>query len=121
MLSAKTFLSLDYGAGTLKLAEFEVTESGGLRLKQFGFRPLGLLGAQDSAREGLLKKAFGEVIAERPVAAKLANVCAPGYQVFNKFIKLPPVDSSKAAQIIQYEAQQNIPFPLHMDYNDPFL
>lgn len=113
MLSAKTFLSLDYGAGTLKLAEFEVTESGGLRLKQFGFRPLGLLGAQDSAREGLLKKAFGEIIAERPVAAKLANVCAPGYQVFNKFIKLPPVDSSKAAQIIQYEAQQNIPFPLN--------
>ena len=113
MLSAKTFLSLDYGAGTLKLAEFEVTESGGLRLKQFGFRPLGLLGAQDSAREGLLKKAFGELVAERPVAAKLANVCAPGYQVVNKFINLPPVDSAKAAQIIQYEAQQNIPFPLN--------
>lgn len=113
MLNAKTFLSLDFGAGSLKLAEFEVTEAGGLRLKQFGFRALGLLGAQDSVRENLLKKAFGEVVAKRPVSAKLTNVCAPGYQVFSKFIKLPPVDSSKAAQIIQYEAQQNIPFPLN--------
>ena len=113
MLNAKTFLSLDFGAGSLKLAEFETTEAGGLRLKQFGFRPLGLLGAQDAAREGLLKKAFGEIVAQTPVASRLANVCAPGYQVFSKFIKLPPVDSSKAAQIIQYEAQQNIPFPLN--------
>ena len=112
MLSTKTFLSLDFGSGSLKLAEFEVAETGGLRLKQFGLRPLGLLGSQDAAREGLLKKAFGEIVAERPISSKQANVCAPGYQVFNKFVKLPPVDSSKAAQIIQYEAQQNIPFPL---------
>ena len=112
MLNAKTFLSLDYGAGTLKMAEFEVTEAGGLRLNQFGFKSLGLLGSQDTAREGLLKKAFADLASSTPVSAKLANVCAPTYQVFNKFIKLPPVDSSKAAQIIQYEAQQNIPFPL---------
>jgi type IV pilus assembly protein PilM len=40
------------------------------------------------------------------------NACAPGYQVFSKFVKLPPVDTSKVTQIIQYEAQQNVPFPL---------
>jgi len=112
MLNAKTFLSLDCGAGTLKLAEFEVTEAGGLRLIQFGTKPLGLLGAQDTAREALLKKVLTELATERPVTGRIVNVCAPGYQVFSKFIKLPPVDTSKAAQIIQYEAQQNIPFPL---------
>ena len=56
MLNAKTFLSLDFGAGSLKLAEFEVTDASKLRLKQFGFKPLGLLGAQDSARENLLRR-----------------------------------------------------------------
>jgi type IV pilus assembly protein PilM len=40
------------------------------------------------------------------------NVCAPGFHVFSKFVKLPPVDASKVDQIIQYEAQQNVPFPL---------
>jgi type IV pilus assembly protein PilM len=32
--------------------------------------------------------------------------------VFSKFVKLPPVDAGKVGQIIQYEAQQNVPFPL---------
>ncbi len=40
------------------------------------------------------------------------NVCAPGFHVFSKFVKLPPVDAGKVDQIIQYEAQQNVPFPL---------
>ena len=78
MLRTKTFLSLDFGSGSLKMAEFEVAETGGLRLKQFGVRPLGLLGSQDTAREGLLKKALAELVAERPITGKQANVCAPG-------------------------------------------
>ena len=36
----------------------------------------------------------------------------PGFHVFSKFVKLPPVDTSKVTQIIRYEAQQNVPFPL---------
>ena len=39
-------------------------------------------------------------------------MCAPGFHVFSKFVKLPPVDTSKVTQIIRYEAQQNVPFPL---------
>ena len=46
------------------------------------------------------------------IRAKDVNVCAPGFHVFSKFVKLPPVDTSKVTQIIQYEAQQNVPFPL---------
>ena len=42
----------------------------------------------------------------------MVNICAPGFHTFSKFVKLPPVDTSKVTQIIQYEAQQNVPFPL---------
>ena len=112
MLNSKSFLGLDFGAGSLKLAEFELTEDGALCLKQFGIKPLGLEGAQDSARERVLLKAIQELAAERPFSAKNINVCAPGYHTFSKFVKLPPVDTSKVTQIIQYEAQQNVPFPL---------
>jgi type IV pilus assembly protein PilM len=112
MLNSKSFLCLDFGAGSLKLAEFELTEDGALCLKQFGIKPLGLEGAQDSARERVLLKAIQELAAERPFSAKNINVCAPGFHTFSKFVKLPPVDTSKVTQIIQYEAQQNVPFPL---------
>jgi type IV pilus assembly protein PilM len=112
MLKSKSFLAVDFGAGTLKSAEFEINEAGGLRLKQYGFKPLGAEGSQESAREALIQKALQELIAEKGIKAKTVNVCAPGFHVFSKFVKLPPVDAGKVTQIIQYEAQQNVPFPL---------
>jgi type IV pilus assembly protein PilM len=112
MLKAKTFLGIDFGAGTLKIAEFEPADGGGLKLLRFGVKALGLPGSQDAARDGVLKRALTELLAEGGFVSRQANITAPGYQVFSKFVKLPPVDASKISQIIQYEAQQNVPFPL---------
>src|SRR5579862_578886 len=112
MLQSKSFLAVDFGAGTLKLAEFEVNESGGLRLVQYGQKSLGQEGAQENTREAAILKALQELISEKRISAKEVNVCAPGFHVFSKFVKLPPVEQSKVTQIIQYEAQQNVPFPL---------
>lgn len=112
MLKSKSFLGLDFGAGSLKAGEFELTEAGGLCLKNFGVLPLGLEGSQDSMREGVLIKALQELSSKQGFAAKNVNACAPGFHVFSKYVKLPPVDTSKVTQIIQYEAQQNVPFPL---------
>src|SRR5258708_17567331 len=112
MLNTKSYLAIDFGAGSLKLAEFEINEAGGLRLKQYGIRPLGPEGAQENAREGVILKTLQQVMTEKGVKPKNVNVCAPGFHVFSKFVKLPPVDAGKVTQIIQYEAQQNVPFPL---------
>ncbi len=112
MLNSKSFLAADFGAGTLKLAEFEQNEAGGLRLIDFSVKPLGGEGAQESTREAAITKAMQLAISEKGFATKAVNVCAPGFHVFSKFVKLPPVDTSKVTQIIQYEAQQNVPFPL---------
>ncbi len=112
MINNKSFLSLEFGAGSVKVAEFESNESGSLTLKQYGIKPLGIEGSQDAKRETVLQKALQELLSQNQFKAKLANVCAPGFHVFSKFVKLPPVDSSKVTQIIQYEAQQNVPYPL---------
>jgi len=112
MLNIKSFLTVDFGAGSLKLAEFEINEAGGLCLKNFSIKPLGLEGSQEASREKAILQALQEVIAEKGIKSKFVNVCAPGFHVFSKFVKLPPVDANKVGQIIQYEAQQNVPFPL---------
>jgi len=112
MLNTKSFLAVDFGAGSLKLAEFEINEAGGLRLKQYGIRSLGAEGAQETTREATISKALQELLTEKAIKSKTVNVCAPGFHVFSKFVKLPPVDAGKVTQIIQYEAQQNVPFPL---------
>jgi type IV pilus assembly protein PilM len=112
MLSSKSLLCIDFGAGSLKAAEFDFTETGSLCLRKFGVKPLGPEGAQDSAREGAIQRVLQELLADKGFSAKNVNACAPGFHVFSKFVKLPPVDTSKVTQIIQYEAQQNVPFPL---------
>ena len=112
MLNSKSFLTVDFGAGSLKLAEFEINEAGGLLLENFAIKPLGLEGAQEATREKAILQALQAVLAEKGIKSKNVNVCAPGFHVFSKFVKLPPVDSAKVGQIIQYEAQQNVPFPL---------
>src|SRR5438876_10063372 len=112
MLNVKSFLAVDFGAGSLKLAEFEVNEAGGLRIRHYGLKSLGAEGAQESPLKAPIQKALQALLTETGVKSKSVNVCAPGFHVFSKFVKLPPVDASKVTQIIQYEAQQNVPFPL---------
>lgn len=112
MREGRTFLAVDCGAGTLKLAEFEITPEGDLRLRQFGVKPLGPEGAQESKREAVLTRALKELLAEKGLRGKPVNICAPAFGVFSKFVKLPPVESGKVSQMIRYEAQQNVPFPL---------
>ncbi|HEY3760162.1 MAG TPA: type IV pilus assembly protein PilM [Verrucomicrobiae bacterium] len=112
MLNAKSFLAIDFGAGSLKVAEFESSEAAGLSLKNFSIKPLGLEGSQEATREKAILKALQETLTEKGLKSKNVNVCAPGFHVFSKFVKLPPVDANKVTQIIQYEAQQNVPFPL---------
>ena len=112
MLNIKSFLTVDFGAGSLKLAEFETNEAGGLSLKSFVIKPLGLEGSADATREAVILKTLQDTLAEKGIKGKNVNVCAPGFHVFSKFVKLPPVDATKVTQIIQYEAQQNVPFPL---------
>jgi type IV pilus assembly protein PilM len=42
-----------------------------------------------------------------------ASFIIPGNQVLTKTIRIPHVEASKRAQILAFEAQQNIPYPLH--------
>jgi type IV pilus assembly protein PilM len=112
MLNSRSFLTVDFGAGSLKLAEFETNDAGALSLKSFTIKPLGLEGSVDATREAAIQKALQDALAELGTKAKNVNICLPGFHVFSKFVKLPPVDATKVTQIIQYEAQQNVPFPL---------
>ena len=105
-------MCIDFGAGNLKVAEFEPNEGGTLRLRSFALKNLGVEGSQEATREGVVLQALQEVLASKQFSARRINVCCPGFQVFSKFVKLPPVEAGKVTEIIQYEAQQNVPFPL---------
>jgi type IV pilus assembly protein PilM len=112
MFTRKSFVCLDLGAGSVKAAEFQVSKGGELVLHNYGVKALGPEGFQESKREKAVLGAVKALLADHGIKAKDCNVTAPGFQVFSKFVKLPAVDNHKIKQIVHYEAQQNIPFPI---------
>jgi type IV pilus assembly protein PilM len=58
-------------------------------------------------------RALEQLIAEHPAIKKeRALVALPGHASFNRFVKLPSVDPRKIGDMVRFEAQQQIPFPI---------
>ncbi len=112
MLASDKFLALDVGASSVKLAEFEPSKAQGLRLTNFNHAELGLDPEHEENRRALVVSTIANALKEKGIRANRVIFSVPGQSVFTRFVKLPPVDESKVVQIIQYEAQQNVPFPI---------
>ena len=110
----KPFLAIDCGAANLKVALFEPEANGALMLSRYEVASLGQRGLEEVERTGLLKEVLKEILDRNEIRPKGldANVCTPSYQSFTKFLNTPALDGSKVGKIIEYEAQQNVPFPL---------
>ena len=112
MLASDKILGLDIGAATVKVAEFQATKSHGLRLLSFNHATLGLDPEHEENRSDLIVSTVRNALRERSIRTKRVIFSVSGQSVFTRFVKLPMVDESKVVQIIQYEAQQNVPFPI---------
>ncbi len=112
MLGSERILALDIGASTVKVGEFQASKGQGLRLTNFNFADLGIDPEHEENRKALIVSTVRNVVREKNIKATNVIFSVSGQSVFTRFVKLPPVDQSKVAQIIQYEAQQNVPFPI---------
>jgi type IV pilus assembly protein PilM len=112
MLGSDRMLALDIGASTIKVGEFQTVKGQGLRLTNFNYAELGIDPEHEENRKALIISTVRNVVRERNIKTKNVVFSVSGQSVFTRFVKLPPVDESKVAQIIQYEAQQNVPFPI---------
>src|ERR1041385_8067071 len=112
MLAADKILALDIGAATIKIGEFTASKTHGLRLTNFNFADLGVDPEHEENRKALVVSTIRNVLREKGIHTARAIFSVSGQSVFTRFVKLPPVEESKVVQIIQYEAQQNVPFPI---------
>src|SRR5664280_2198310 len=112
MLGAERSIALDIGAWTVKIGEFQASRSHGLRLINFNFGDLGIDPEHEEDRKTLVVSTIRNALREKNIKTKPVIFSVSGQSVFTRFVKLPPVDESKVVQIIQYEAQQNVPFPI---------
>jgi type IV pilus assembly protein PilM len=71
-----------------------------------------LLNQPDAVPDDLIRQALDTFLSRNPIGSDLVAISLPGQNALAKFIQLPPVEQSKVAEIVKYEARQQIPFPL---------
>lgn len=112
-MASQRILSIDLGSCNLKLAEFSVDSNGGLSLLDYGIQDLGLDPNKEQERFPFIVGALTELLKSTGIKPAPAICCVSGQYVFTKFVKLPPVSADQLNQMIGFEAQQNVPFPIH--------
>ncbi len=105
-------LVINCGASHVAAAVFSAA-NGKLTLEDLDTRDLHYDVAKDEAWLPALAEGLRDLSRSNARFRGKAVFILPGYQLLIKAIKVPHVDPAKQAQIIGFEAQNNIPFPLN--------
>jgi len=110
-MSSSKQLIINCGASRITAAVTQVN-AGQLLLERLVTLPLAYDFTDDEAWLGAVKNALYDLAHQHHFSGK-ASIIIPGNQVLTKTIRIPHVEVAKRAQILAFEAQQNIPYPLH--------
>ena len=114
MAKIDTILAIDIGACSLKVASFSFPQAGGLVLEKFAYKEFaGDL--KDDDYKVALRTALREVIEDNGFTEKKVYFSFSGQSAFIRFVKLPPLgeEEGRVRQVVEYEAQQNVPYPMN--------
>ena len=112
MAAVSKVVTVDLGTSTLKVGEFGITKGGGLTLLRFGVTELGLDPNKEEDRGPFVTTALTKLFKDQGVRGRDVALSISGQSVFMRFVKLPPVAANQIEQVVAFEAQQNVPFPI---------
>ena len=112
MFAQDRILALNVGASKLVLAEFAVRPGRAPELLNYGIGELGVEPDNDADVLPYIVVALRDIMREHGIRPAPLLLALSGQVVFPRFVKLPPVARDKIAEMIRYEAEQNVPFPI---------
>ncbi len=109
---AKKILTLNIGASAVALAEYEAAGSA-LTLVNYGTAVLAAPLDSGNA-DTILSPALLEIVREKGIKPGRVAVSVSGQMVFPRFAAIPFAggDEAKFDQMVRYEIEQNVPFPI---------
>ena len=110
-MSSSNRLIINCGASSITAAVLS-TQGGKLHVDKLASEDLRYDYSNDSAWLGAVGDALKALARTQKISGK-ATFIIPGNQMLTKSIKIPHVEEAKRAQIIAFEAQQSIPYPMH--------
>lgn len=106
-------VTLNIGASRAVLAEYAVKGKDSLTLVAYGSADLaGLDWEAEGAADAVLVPALREAAKSAGIKPGPLALSLSGQMVFPRFSKFPPVAPDKLEELVQYEVEQNVPFPI---------
>lgn len=113
MAASSRIFALDLGTQTVALAEFKTGGDGGLILVNYRSTELLADPAADATRHSQTRIAVAEMAAAMGIKGQPVQYAIASQSVFTRFVKLPSVGEEQVDQIVGFEAQQNVPYPIN--------
>ncbi len=110
MKKSPPILALNLGSHSIGVGEFQAGSAGGLVLHRFRRREIS--SETEGSRSAQITVALREMLGARQGGLGKVNYAIASQSVFTRFVKLPAVEEEKIERIVQFEAQQNVPFPI---------
>ncbi len=109
MAGLQTVWSIDVGKSSLKAVKVQRERN---HLEIVAVDKVNYAAESNGTESMLGAKEAIRTFAGRHVINCPVIVSHPGHSAFSRFIRLPPVDQKKLVEMVGYEAQQQIPFPI---------
>ncbi len=112
MASEQTAWGIDIGECALRA--LKLTRIGqDVRLEAFDvIEHSKILTQPDADKASLARSALEQFLARNDLGESVVAVSMPGQGGFTRFVKLPPVEQKQVPEIVRFEAEQQIPFPI---------
>ena len=113
MADIQTTVVLNLGSQRISIAVFETSKNGGLILKGFETDTIIADPAFEALRESQIKVSLVELIEKLNIQKSKVRYAISGQSVFTRFVKLPPLQDDNIDQMVTFEAQQHVPYPIN--------
>lgn len=112
MADNQTTVALNIGSQRIGMAVFEVSKNGSLILTAYDSESIVADPALDASKISQTRVAIADLAQRLKVGKTKARYAISGQSVFTRFVKLPPLQDDNIEQLVTFEAQQHVPFPL---------
>ena len=112
MATARTAWGIDIGQCAIKAVKLARAEEG-LTVEAFDvIEHPQILSEEEADRRLLIRAGLDQFLSRNSIAGSTIAVAVPGQSSFTRFVKLPPVEPKRIPDIVRFEAEQQIPFPI---------
>jgi type IV pilus assembly protein PilM len=112
MPSSNVCWGIEVGAGGIKALKLE-RDGESVKVVDFAVIPhKKVLSTPDLDQVDAIRVGLGALVSQYDLKKATIAISIPGHSAFARFAKLPPVEPKKIPSIVEFEARQQIPFPI---------